>query len=277
MNKFYLWCDDTTNVENAAAFESDSERASGFQAGSPARAIKVNSALRQANLIACALTSILIPDNDTLDLQSSRADLTTAMSTALTNIIKAVKVNNAGHADSADEVLSSFLLDAVYPIGSIYISVNSSTSPASSFGGTWELLPSGYSLWTHQGNIDYESAGYGSTYRMNLPGIPNIAGKFYVGGDGMYSSNVSRVGGAVRATGYSAVSGEKGGGGGDDNRVIFNASQGECGTDSIVGSSSATTYGGGISHQPNYVNNVYGKSETVQPPAYRVYAWKRIA
>lgn len=39
--------------------------------------------------------------------------------------------------------LGSALLDAIYPVGAIYISVNS-TSPASLFGGTWEQVGNGF-------------------------------------------------------------------------------------------------------------------------------------
>ena len=30
-------------------------------------------------------------------------------------------------------------------------------------------------------------------------------------------------------------------------------------------------------HNGSYSNLVYGKSDTVQPPAYRVYAWRRVS
>ena len=38
-------------------------------------------------------------------------------------------------------------LDTVYPVGSVYTSVNS-TSPASLFGGTWELIQNKFLLGT---------------------------------------------------------------------------------------------------------------------------------
>lgn len=38
-------------------------------------------------------------------------------------------------------------LDTVYPVGSVYISVNN-TSPASLFGGTWELIQNKFLLGT---------------------------------------------------------------------------------------------------------------------------------
>ena len=48
---------------------------------------------------------------------------------------------------------------------------------------------------------------------------------------------------------------------------LFNASNGECGTQELTEPNKSITYD----------NKVYGKSETVQPPAIKVYAWKRTA
>ena len=45
------------------------------------------------------------------------------------------------------DVLTSSILEKIYPVGSIYISLTSSTSPADILGfGTWEALPAGYGL-----------------------------------------------------------------------------------------------------------------------------------
>ena len=85
-NKFYEWCEDTSNVESATDFNSDSERQTGFIGGTPAKATKVNTALRQANLIACALADVLIPNNQTLNVKSSRSDVTSALGNALSNL-----------------------------------------------------------------------------------------------------------------------------------------------------------------------------------------------
>lgn len=93
-NKFYEWCEDTSNVESATDFNSDSERQTGFIGGTPAKATKVNTALRQANLIACALADVLIPNDTTLNVKSSRSDVTTALNSALNYKINSSSISN---------------------------------------------------------------------------------------------------------------------------------------------------------------------------------------
>ena len=61
--------------------------------------------------------------------------------------------------------LKSALVDLIYPVGSIYMSVTN-TSPQSFLGGTREALPGGYALWT-------ASSGAGETI---IAGLPNIYG-----------------------------------------------------------------------------------------------------
>lgn len=57
-NNFKNWIDTPvaeTNVLSQANFASDTQRANGFKAGDPASAIRVNTGLRQANLVAASL------------------------------------------------------------------------------------------------------------------------------------------------------------------------------------------------------------------------------
>lgn len=57
-NNFKNWIDTPvagTNVLSQANFASDTQRANGFKAGNPASAIRVNTSLRQANLVAASL------------------------------------------------------------------------------------------------------------------------------------------------------------------------------------------------------------------------------
>lgn len=50
-------------------------------------------------------------------------------------------------------------VDLIWPIGSIYISVNS-TNPSLLFGGTWELVPGRFLLGTGEpGNNNYDGFG----------------------------------------------------------------------------------------------------------------------
>ena len=99
-------------------------------------------------------------------------------------------------------------LDDVYPIGSIYISVNS-TSPASLFGGSWELIQSKFLLGTDDlanigdtggeathvltkqempshnhrvtdFNDQYVGNGTSGSYALNLTGYNNVGSDNYL-------------------------------------------------------------------------------------------------
>ena len=51
---------------------------------------------------------------------------------------KPIEINDV-KAELGKKVNSDDLLDTIYPVGSIYMSVNN-TSPASFLGGTWEQI-----------------------------------------------------------------------------------------------------------------------------------------
>ena len=129
---------------------------------------------------------------------------------------------------------------SVYPIGSIYLSTNS-TNPADLFGGgTWQSIGSGRVL---QGADDTHAAG-----ETIEAGLPNITGEIY-----RYYGESSITGGAVSGA-FAATNGmtktqhsnwEQ-----TNNAVSFDASR---------------------------CSPVYGKSNTVQPPAFVVNIWVRVA
>lgn len=76
-NKFVVWVDETNvlnNTQDSTTFASDSQRQTGFVAGTPASSLRVNTALRQANLVAAAFMNAIAP-NSTNDLQSSLNDV----------------------------------------------------------------------------------------------------------------------------------------------------------------------------------------------------------
>ena len=152
-----------------------------------------------------------------------------ALKTDVDNVSTAVNQTSS----NLNELTTQFneLLNKIYPVGTIYLSIND-VSPASFIGGKWEKLPDGYALWT-------ASSGAGSTISA---GIPNITGTF-CGGDSDIKS------GAFIS---SVVNGSKVGSGSAQFRTFtFNANNGAS------------------------VNGIYGNSNTVQPPAYKVYAWRR--
>lgn len=62
------------------------------------------------------------------------------------------------------------LIDLIYPVGSIYMSVNS-TSPADLFGGTWEAMPAGRVLLaqgTSEWGVEYKAGSTGGEHEHQL-------------------------------------------------------------------------------------------------------------
>lgn len=125
-----------------------------------------------------------------------------------------------------------------HPVGSLYISENA-TSPAELYGGTWERIED-CTIW---GASDTHPAG--TTVEA---GLPSIYGQI----NGVLFSSKQPTAQGIFSTTIA------------DGWVLAN------------GSSSGNT--------PIYANNVravnnsiYGNSATVQPPAYCMYIWRRVA
>lgn len=102
-SKFQIWVDDQhlDNVMSYSAFNGDSQRTAGFTGGSPASSIRVNTALRQANLIACALMNIVDP-NGTTDFRSNVSSIQTLIDNYLKTTLKVTNSTNADNATNAN-------------------------------------------------------------------------------------------------------------------------------------------------------------------------------
>lgn len=142
------------------------------------------------------------------------------------------------------ELLKEFLTypnDFRYPVGTILISDDNEFYPEEEYGGEWKLLPEGYALWT-------ASSGAGDKIAAGLPNITGQTAKVlqtwedYSGA--LYSSEYTSQHGATGNNLYHA-------------RINIDASKGETKLDGT------------------FSNDVYGKSDTVQPPAYKVKVWKK--
>ena len=156
---------------------------------------------------------------------------------ATADTLGGVKVGNGLTVDT-DGRLSADSALAAYPVGSIYQSTDLS-SPAALFGGTWQEIAQNRVLM----GASYAHAA-GTTVEA---GLPNITGTFAA--DSLTDGNIKTTGAfwAVNlskmrtATSYSTF---------EENGLGFAASRS---------------------------NPIYGRSSTVQPAAYYVHIWQRVA
>ena len=148
-----------------------------------------------------------------------------------------LKVNTI-NSQLSSSVLSN--LQAVYPVGSLFISTTD-TCPIANLFGTWEKVSEGRVL---QGVSGSQVAG-----ETVEAGLPNIKGSAGCRKSGEANLGVTTSGAMYITKGDQA----RGGDGADPGpNAIYN----------IDASRS---------------NPIYGKSDTVQPPAYLVNIWKRTA
>ena len=129
-------------------------------------------------------------------------------------------------------------LSAEYPVGSIYQSTDP-TSPAALFGGTWQKIAQNRVL---MGASSAHAAG--TTVEA---GLPNITGTF--------------VASAFTDSGIEATG------------AFYAASLSKTKTST----SYSTFQEKGLGFDASILNSIYGRSSTVQPAAYYVHIWKRVA
>lgn len=130
---------------------------------------------------------------------------------------------------------------ALYQIGDIYITT-SSTSPAASYGGTWEQIAKDRVL---MGASSSHAAGTTAE-----AGLPNITGNVYEFGNRSGPNNVTGAFAKVSTMERIPTVGEI-----------------------LSGYTSTSSWNMDASRS----SSVYGKSTTVQPAAYYVYIWRRVA
>ena len=129
-------------------------------------------------------------------------------------------------------------LSAEYPVGSIYQSTDP-TSPAALFGGTWQKIAQNRVL---MGASSAHAAG--TTVEA---GLPNITGTF--------------VASAFTDSGIEATG------------AFYAASLSKTKTST----SYSTFQEKGLGFDASILNSIYGRSSTVQPAAYYVHIWHRVA
>lgn len=138
----------------------------------------------------------------------------------------------------------SSLWDQIYPVGSIYLSVNA-TNPSVLFGGTWEQIKGKFLVGVDSSDTDFETSGKTGGEKTHTLTVEEMPSHSHDMDDAIYGNYKNRLG-------------IRGDGGGDKNLVPTMIQ-----TDGYS-KYLPTNTGGGQAH-----NNM--------PPYLAVYMWKRIS
>ena len=197
--------------------------------------------------------------------------------------------NNKFHLDSDGNLTVNSLttsitssntnFDEIYPIGSIYMSVNN-TNPSTLFGGTWEQI-TGYYLYAgntnETGGSNITGAASGETGATALtvnqiPShthyIPSLSGSTTSNGDHIHNIGADFDGGAASARYTVHSKGPTGAG------YLKPTSQAGAPTHSITTNANNTGASGNNASHTHSLNN---HTHTINPPFYSLFVFKRIA
>ena len=163
-----------------------------------------------------------------------------ALSPATKEDIGGVKIGNGINVAEDGTISIDISIDTVFPVGSIYLSKNN-TSPAELFGGTWVKIAENRAIMgassTHAAGTTAEA------------GLPNITG------DSWLHPNNNKI---AENGPFYLIDIKK-------RDPLIGGLYGELSSSASVGFDAARA------------NPIYGRSSTVQPPAYYMNIWERIA
>lgn len=111
-SNFKPWVDSPTagqQVQSAQVFATDAQRVNGFIAGNPASALRVNSALRQANIVVAGLMQMCddiktLPDG--LSLMSTVTQVKNAIKAAIDQLDATVLTSAKSYTDTREGVIN---------------------------------------------------------------------------------------------------------------------------------------------------------------------------
>lgn len=229
----------TSAVKNAQSASADAKSAESSAASAKAEAD------RAAAIVSTDKTlSVEGAPADAKAVGDALKDIKLPIATATT--LGGVKVGSGLTVD-ADGTLSADSALAAYPVGSIFQTV-SSTSPAALFGGTWQEIAQNRVLM----GASYAHAA-GTTVKA---GLPNITGSLSETSNDGKTTPFRGNKNAISSIGALAVT---------------EANSPFCGYAGYEGSAYDISFDASLS------NPIYGASSTVQPAAYYVHIWNRVA
>ena len=234
------------SAATSAAKSAQSASADAKSAGSSAASAKAEADRAAA----------IVSTDKTLSVEGAPADAKAVgnalkgikLPVATTTTLGGVKLSDDFTADADGTLhLAGGTAPDPYPVGSIYQST-ARTSPAALFGGTWQEIAQNRVLM----GASYAHAA-GTTVEA---GLPNIAGSLSETSNNGKTSPFRGNKNAISSIGALAVT---------------EVSSPFCGYSGYEGSAYD------ISFDASRSNSIYGRSYTVQPAAYYVHIWRRVA
>jgi len=174
--------------------------------------------------------------------------------------------NDTGYVTKDALVTNAQIVDLIYPVGSIYMSVNS-TSPATLFGGKWERIQDRFLLAAGStyaaGSMDGEA-----THTLTEAELPVHTHTFATDSAGAHTHSLNRVLGNSGGNWTGDTAGDLSGSGRKFGYI-----------DSNYGVKTVTNTGSGGAHTHSGTTNGAGGTQphNNMPPYLAIYMWKRTA
>ena len=150
--------------------------------------------------------------------------------------------------DQNDNNIYPVIAGILYPVGSVYISINN-VNPATYWGGTWQKIGEGRTLMGATSDSQL-----GTTVNSGLPDIQASA--------------------RMRSSSYNTGQNIWSNGG---TNAFTITGQGNSTTADVLGQTNPASKMTQIDFKASSYNSIYGSSSIVQPPAVYVYFWVRTA
>lgn len=152
------------NVMSDPEYATDSQRIAGVVPGLASPKLH-NKLYKQATIMAAALAQVMV-ERGFNAMDNDYDGLVKAIRQAFAYSVNDKKPNDSGNIDYR---LLNF--DDIYPVGSIYMSVNN-VNPATLFGGTWEKIAGGRCLIGADSSYTLGTTGGEEAHLLSVEEVP---------------------------------------------------------------------------------------------------------